>query len=220
MREDKLLYFTPAEYILMMELAGDGPYSMLQSDTLEPDDTDFIQAFSTLFRRGMICRKGNCFVLSDKGNFFVEMKQAQASVLLSAPQVALTAICYIGKTSLWLVELADDILSLRYRVRQIDRSTLRRWLMDAAALASPALCEEDVTEIKQFFKDMLSQSEGQTLLRLERYINENMLFSYELLEGKYGQLVVYTDALGQKIDIYTEEKLSQIILDSFREDAV
>ena len=57
MRDGELLYFTPAEFILMMELSGSGRYSLLQPPDPEPDDCAFLEAFSSLFRRGMLLRE-------------------------------------------------------------------------------------------------------------------------------------------------------------------
>lgn len=220
MSEGSLLYFTPAEYIVMMELAGSGTYSMLRGGGLEPDNPQLIQAFSSLFQREIIVRTGDRFVLSEKGFCFSNMKQARFAVLLSAAPVGFAAMCYVGEQTLYLAELADDILSWRYRLRQMDRSTIRDWLIDAAALQIPALRDEDAAELEQLLEDDLKKPSGSVLFRLERHMNGGPpLCAYELTAGRSGEFLVRKDTQGCTAKIYTEDALSQMLTECFGEDA-
>ena len=114
MRDGELLYFTPAEFILMMELSGSGRYSLLQPPDPEPDDCAFLEAFSSLFRRGMLLREEENFRPGGRGSFFSGLRGAPWVVFLSSETELYGAACYVGDGVLWLVELADDLLARRY----------------------------------------------------------------------------------------------------------
>lgn len=221
MKEGELLYFTPAEFVVMMELAGKGPYSMIRGAGPEPDDMALIQAFSSLFQREMIVRNGDGFELSGKGRPFAGMRSAQYVVLISAVQShGFAAVCYVGKRELWLVELVDDLLSQRCRLQRIDRRSVKEWLFDAELLEPPALSEEDAFELGELFEDELSAPSGSVLLKLERHVNGgDLLFAYELMAGKGCQLVVCSGAQGRPAEIYTVEALSRMLAECFGKES-
>lgn len=221
MKVDKLLYFTPAEYIVMMELAGGGAYSMLCDIGLEPDDSSLVQAVALLFQRGLIHRQGDGFALSGSGRPFFDMRQARIAVLLSSVPAGRAAVCYLGKDALWLLESVDDLLTRRYRLRQVERGAIRSWLEDAELLDPPVLCDADAAELGLLLADMLNEPSGELVFRLERHINGGpLLCAYELLEGRSGRIVVRQDDQSRTAGLYTEEALSQMLIECFGEENI
>ena len=134
MRDGELLFFTPAEFILMMELSGSGRYSLLQAPGPEPDDCAFLEAFSSLFQRGILLREGENFRPGGRGCFFPGLRGVPRVVFLSSETEPYAAACYVGDGVLWLVELMDDLLARRYRVQQLTPRKLARQLLDAGVL--------------------------------------------------------------------------------------
>lgn len=220
MREGELLYFTPAEFVVMMELAGTGKYSMVHSDEPELDNIALIQAFSTLFQRELIQRKDDGFILSDSGRPFQDIRSAQFVVLLSAVNShGFAAACYVTEKELWLVEFVDNVLSKRYRLQMIERKAIKEWFFNAGILEPPILSETDTAELGELFKDKLTEPSGNILLRLERFLNGGAsVCAYEILEGKGIKLVVRSDHEGCAAEIYTVEALSRMLTECFRKE--
>lgn len=219
MRE--VLYFTPAEYIVMMELAGGGHYSVLRGSGLEPDDNALVQAFSSLYQRGMILRAGEGFALSDKGSAFPSMKRARWAVLVSAVPAGLAAVCYVAEDGAWVAQLADDILSWRYRLLRLERDEVAAWLAEAAQLEPPVLRDADIAELGEVPRDPAVGPGDSVLLRLERHINGGgLLCSYEVAAGSGGQRVVRRDSQGCSAAIYTQEALERMLEECFGEEAL
>ena len=219
MKQGELLYFTPAEFIVMMELSGAGKYSMLRAPGLQAGKDDLVQAFSSLFRRGMLLRQGDRLVPAGEGRVFAEMKRARFAVLALSQGSA--AVFYVGREALWLAELAESPLAACYRLGRVDRGGLRRWLEDAGMLETPALCDADARELGQLFEDELDEPSGRVLLRLERARNGGTaLCVYELLMGKSGKLLTRADGQERTAQIYTQEALTRMLEECFEEDGV
>lgn len=218
MRDGELLYFTPAEFILMMELSGSGRYSLLQPPDPEPDDCAFLEAFSSLFRRGMLLREGENFRPGGRGSFFSGLRGAPWVVFLSSETELYGAACYVGDGVLWLVELADDLLARRYRVQQLTPRKLARQLLDAGVLEPPLLHREDAQELETRLEDLLSEPSGPVTLRLERYENGGGLKgAYTVRAGPGGGLLVRDSGTDRSVELYTAEALSQVLEECFGE---
>ena len=215
MREGELIYFTPAEYIVVMELAEGEPYSLLQCDGMEPDDAALEQAFASLYKRGLILRTGERFELSDSGREFAAMRSARFAVQISAGR-NFAAACYVSGEELWTAELVSDILSQRFRVQRLGRKAAVDWLLDAEVLPRPKLSEQDAAELAELFADELSEPSGRVVAKLERHFNGGeRLCGYELVEGKVGAIAVRSDAQERTAWIYTEQALERLLTECF-----
>ena len=217
MREGEVFYFTPAEFAVLMELAGEGPYSVM--DGLEPDDKSLALAFSSLFRRGFIARQGDGFILTEAANPFAGMRKARTAVLIAAPR--LSAAAYAGGEAVWLVQEAEDVLARRLRVWQTAPEAVGRWLLDADALAVPALRDEDAAELERLLEEELRQPPDSALLRLEQYRNGGeLLCSWEVAAGQGVRFAVRRDSQGCAARIYTQEALSQMLAECFGKESL
>lgn len=212
MTEEKLVYFSPAEFLLMMELAGGDRYFMLKG-AAAPDETALIQAFSTLFGRGLLQRAGDRFVPSaGEQNPFVRMRRAKFVTQIRASW-GYDAIGYWDQGAVWMVELSHDKVSQWYRVQRVSWEGLERWLMDRDILWPPILQAEDAARLEG---PLLDQPAGETLSVFEKYRNGGELLErYELSRSWGGQLRRNAD----ETEIYTTEALAHMLAECFGKDA-
>ena len=216
MSQGKTLYFSPAEFLIMLELAGETPCALLRSGAM-PDEGELTQAFVSLFQRGLILRTGDSFAVSGPGRMFAHIRNSPWAVFLSGKQpYESAAVCYVEEELLWLVELADVIVSRQYRVRPLERANLREWLFDSGFLERPVLKDADAGELGEFFADELAEVGGRVLLRLEKYVNGGpLLVTHEVRKGRSGCLICSRDEVEREVTIYTEEALSRMLADCF-----
>lgn len=209
MSDEKSMYFSPAEFMVLLELANGPACSFLDSGSL-PEDGALTAALAALFRRGLIQREGDGFVLSDSGILFDRLRNAPQAVYIS-DGTGNIALCYLAVDALWLVDLADVIVATQYRVRRLDRAGLERWLFDSGLLEPPMLADGDVRELEAWSGD-LERSSVRPLLRLERHINGGAA------DGVYE---VYKYGSHRRISwngrdaYYTRETLSDMLTDCF-----
>lgn len=220
MMEGELLYFTPAEFVVMMELAGEKPYSMMFIAESEIDDAALTQAFATLFQRELILQKGTGFIHSAKGQLFGELRQAQFVVMISADYThGYTAGCYVADKALWLVECTDTVLAKQFRVQKIERGSIEQWFLSKEIFRRPVLREENVEELFRELWEELDVPAGEQLLKLELYHNGgDLICTYELLAADKYDMIVRRDTEGCKADIYTAEAMSRMLAECFRKD--
>lgn len=212
MRDEKILYFSPAEFMILLELAEGSACSLL-SDGTGPEDHKLTAAFTSLFQRGLIQRDKDGFVLSAAGKIFAGIRNAPWAVYISGRSGG-AALCYWSKDSLWLAELADVILATQYRVRQLDRSGLEQWLFDSGLLAPPALTAEDVCELESLPGEEPEDAVIQPLLRLEKHINGGPAVEIYQVYKRGGRWRICRDGGNQDI-YYTREALSDMLTDCF-----
>lgn len=212
----KALYFSPAEFAVMLELAGEAPCSLLRGRET-PGNEALTQAFAALFQRGLLLRSGNRFSVSGPGQMFACMRSAPWAVFISGKRpYESAAVCYAGDGILWLVELADVILSHQYRVQPLERAEVREWLFSAGFLERPLLTEEDTAELTGLFAGELAESGVRPLLRLEKHVNGGPLLTvYEVGKGRSGQLVYTRSGAEHETAIFTEEALARMLADCF-----
>lgn len=220
MTDGELLYFTPAEFIVMMELAGTGPYSIPRRGEPDLSGGALAQAFSSLFQRGLIERRGDRFAPSDSGGMFRRIRRAASVVMISAGGLNPCSLaCYGAGEELWLVECVDDVLSTRYRVQRRAREDMAGWLLDREVLPVPRLGEEDTGELLRLLRGELARPAGAVLLRFDVYRNGgDAAFSYELLAGSGITLIVRRERDGRTAEIYTREALSRLLAECFGEE--
>lgn len=220
MMEGELLYFTPAEFIVMMELAGEGPYSMMFIDGNEIDDAALTQAFTTLFQRGLILQEGKRFIHSAKGQLFKELRQARFVVMISAENARkYTAGCYAAEDTLWLVECIDTVLSKQLRVQKTRCDAVGQWLLDKEAFEQPVLDEENAKELARELKDELADPVGNQVLKLERYHNGgDLIYTYELVAMNACNVIVRREMESCAAKICTAEAMSHMLTECFGKD--
>lgn len=221
MMEGELLYFTPAEFVVMMELAGEGPYSMMFVEASEIENEALTQAFTTLFQRELIAQKGTGFALSAKGQLFELLRHAQFVVMISAEDPhGFTAGCYVAEDALWLVECIDTRLYKQFRLQKTGYDGIGQWLMDKGAFASPILGKENVRELAQEFENKLSDPAGLRLLRLERYRNGGALIcTYELLAADGCNVITRRESERCAAEICTAEAMSHMLIECFGKES-
>jgi len=216
MKDGKALYFSPAEFAIMLELAGEEPCSLLcDSSTL--DDTDLAKAFISLFRRGLIQREKDRLTVSGEGRLFSRIRNAPIAVVMTQRKpYGSELICYAEEDTLFLVELTDAILTRQYRLQALDRPELVVRLFDAGLLERPVLTDGDVPELTILFADELEENAGRPIFRLEKYCNGgSLLDTYELRCGKSGSLLYRTSEAAHGTELYTTEALSRMLTDCF-----
>lgn len=217
MTERELLYFTPAEFIVMMELAGTGPYSIPRRGKPDLSGGALAQAFSSLFQRKLIERWGDRFVPSHSGGPFRRMRSAASVVMISTDGIRPCSLaCYGAGEELWLVECVGDVLSTRYRVQRAAREDIEDWLLDREVLPVPRLSDEDAGELRRLLRGEIARPAGAVLLRFDVYRNGgDKAFSYEVLSGREITLIVRRERDERTAEIYTREALSQLLAECF-----
>lgn len=170
MKDGELLYFSEGEFALMMELAGDGDYTVFLTEA-EPDERTLTEAFVSLFRRGLLVRTPDTLTLSESGAFFREMRNAPHYVVIHGmPPEQCLLVCYIQGNTIWLSEVRNGSKAERYRLSRHTKHSIRKWLLDVDALPRPQLRKEDVKEIETLFADELKQEpDGTAMARIERF---------------------------------------------------
>lgn len=220
MIEGELLYFTPAEFVVMMELAGEKPYSMLFVHETEIDDVSLTEAFASLFQRNLISRNGEGFIRSARGQLFEELRQARFVVMVSAENPrGYTAGCYVAEDVLWLVECIDTVLSKQFRIQKMGRGDVKQWLLDKGAFGPPILDEENAKDLAQELRDKLEDPTGSRMLKLERYYNGgDLVCMYELLAMSECNVIVRREMGNCAAEIYTTEAMSHMLTECFGRD--
>lgn len=212
------VYFSPAEFVVMLELAGGGPCSVLLGRE-ELNDGALTGAFAALFRRGLICRAGERLELSAAGAMFRRMRGAGQAVVLSRPQrQEKLAICYVDGEGVELVEPVDAILQEQYRVRRLDVEGLKGWMLDTGLLSTPALRDEDGSERNAMLAREPVPPSGDALLLLESYHNGGGLIgTFEVRRWRGSRLIVRDGVEGC---LYTAESLDYMLADCFGKGAL
>ena len=217
----KLSYFTPAEFITLLDLAGDGPYSAARGGFPEPDDGQIRLALASLFNRGLLVRTAWGLTLGPAGQPFSAMRSAQDVVLIRDPtESRCAAACYLAGNVLWLTELVNNVLALCYRVWQLAPGEAGDWLLDSGLLEPPLLTQDDTPELEDLFQDVLEEPCGRTILRLERYRNGGALqFVYEVRACKGAPVVVRWEGMDIRTEFYTKEALSAMLAECFGKES-
>lgn len=212
------VYFSPAEFIVMLELVGGGPCSVLLGRE-ELDDGALTGAFVALFRRGLICREGERLELSATGEMFRRIRGAGQAVVLSRPKrQEKLAICYVDEGGVELVEPVDAILREQYRVQRLDVEGLKSWMLDTGLLSIPALWDEDASERNEVLAQERVPPPGDVLLLLERYHNGGGLIStFEVRRWRGNRLIVRD---GVEACLYTAQSLERMLADCFGKGAL
>lgn len=212
------VYFSPAELLVMLELAGGGPCSVLLGRE-ELDGGALTGAFAALFRRGLICREGERLELSAAGAMFRRMRSAPRAVVLSRPQEEQKrAICYVDGEGVDLVEPVDAILQEQYRVQRLDAEGLKGWMLDTGLLSVPALRDEDGSERNALLAQEPIPPPGEALLLLECYRNGGgPVGTFEVRRWRGSRLIVRDGAEGC---LYTAESLDRMLEDCFGKGAL
>lgn len=220
MIDGKLLYFTPAEFVVMMELSGKEPYSMMFIREDEIEDAALTQAFTTLFQRDLISRKGTGFEPGPKGQLFKSLRKARFVVMISMESVyEHTAGCYVAEDALWLVECTDNVLSKQFRVQEIKHDEIQQWLLEKGTVNPPILSEGNVEDLLKEEKDSLERSDGKRLFKLERYQNGGLhICTYELLAADRCNIILRRMPDKNSSEIYTVEAMSHMLAECFGKD--
>lgn len=219
MTKAKLLYFTAAEYLLMMQLAGNRRYSVLYRGK-EPEEDALVEALTSLFRRGLLKRRNDRLVPDGEGKPFARMRQAPFAVAVKAAP-GIDAMLYPDGPTLWITELTNTPGPQWYRLRRIAVRDVARWAFEQEILPPPALTESDAAEVQKLFKEELREPSGETLAAFKRYLNGGrLLCEYELLAGRDGHMILCGS--GQESfcgRIYTAEALSEMLAACFGKDS-
>ena len=157
MNENILLYFSEEEFALMMELAGGKEYSLFLTEP-KLDERSLSAALVRLYRRGLLLRAGDSFILSESGAFFRELRNAARIVLFRAeyPEQK-TVLFYASDQSCWAAELQNGSRDERYRIRTMSVNEIRSWLLDMRILPMPQLEEADTAEIRAILRGELER---------------------------------------------------------------
>ena len=216
MKDGKTLYFSPAEFAIMLELAGEAPCSLL-CDSNMPDDVALTKAFISLFQREMIRREEDRLIVSGEGQVFSRIRNAPTAVVMTQRKPnGSELICYAEGDALFLVELTDAILTRQYRLEALGRPELAVRLFDAGLLDRPVLTDEDVPELAALFADELEENAGRPVFRLEKYRNGGELQeTYELRRGKGGDLLYHASETACGTELYTTEALLRMLTGCF-----
>lgn len=210
------MYFSPAEFVVMLDLAGEEPCTILSGGE-EPDDAALTQALASLFQRGLIRREKDLLVLSEAGDMFRRMRGAAWAVIVSKPQQGGTrAVCYLHGDQVWVVEPADAILKRQYRVRLLDAEELKDWLFGTGLLSPPALQEEDTVELRFVLEESLGPSPEDVLLRLEKRSNGGApAEAFELCRWEGHRAVTRRSGNEVWTELYTAQALERMLEDCF-----
>ena len=217
MKEGELLYFSEEEFALMLELAGSNEYSLFLTAS-ELDEQHLIEAFVSLFQRGLLVREKDSFLPSGEGAFFSQIRSSSHIILIRAfsPEDR-TLLCYVYKNTLWIAELQNGIPSERYRLRMLSSKDAASWISDMDILPQPMLLEEDTTEFKLIFPDDLNpESDDEAMVQITKYTGSGVcLCEYSLYSGPIGPLLRISNGENSQVYIYTQEKRTEILSDCF-----
>lgn len=214
------VYFSPAEFIVMLDLAGDRPCSILFGGE-ELDDAALTQALASLFRRGLIRQEGGRLGPSQSGEMFRQMRTAPYAVAVSQPQrKRALAICYLCGEAVWMAEPVDAIVRKQYRVCRLDRESLRDWFFDTGLLSPPTLLDEDAAELCAMLAENPAPPPEDALLRLEKRRNGgDVAESFALCRRQGQRVLVRRGGDADQLAPYTAQALERMLADCFwRED--
>jgi|GEM_PF-6134653 len=219
MSEEKGIYFSTAEFFILLELAGQSRCTLLDSGEI-PNDTELRQAFVSLFQRKLIEPTGKDFALLGKGKNFVEIKQAPYAVSITWRQpYPRRALCYVTENALWLAELVDVILTAQYRIRRLHRREMIRWLLETGLLTLPSLTNADTKEMKALLFNSMEELSGSTALSLEKYRNGGgLVTSYEMFRRRGYKFIRIRDNGDCEVKMYTKETVKWMLKDCFGSD--
>lgn len=217
MMEASGVYFSPVEFLVMLDMAGEEPCSILFGKE-EPDDSALTVALASLFRRGLIRREGNAFSVSAEGEIFARMRSAPAAVFVSGPRQKKSVACYADRGSVLLVEPADIIVRKQYRVQRLDMEGLEHWLYDTGILRPPALQDEDVAELSEALDAGPCPPPGDMLAQLDKYENGGVLTeTFRVYRWKSERMIVRRGAGGVQAERYTVQSVRRMLADCFLE---
>lgn len=207
---DETMYFSPAEFLVMLELSGSSRCLVLLQPE-EPDDEELTLAFASLFRRGLIRREGDGFRVSGGGELFSDLRSAPWAVLIADGE-GNRALCYAGGDRVCLVEPVDMILRRQYRVRRLDPEQLRDWLFEAQLLHPPVLQAEDAAELDALLEQSQDELPGDVLLRMEKHRNAGgPAETFEVRRWSGGRLIACTGPEGLRYAAYTAQSLQRML---------
>lgn len=212
MNEEKSLYFTTEEFMVLLELADGGDCCLLSTGTMPGTDA-LTSAFTSLFQRGLIQQNGDRFILSGAGKVFANIRNAPLAVYISSVSGKMS-LCYAEVETFWLTELADAILSTQYRIRKLDWASLKQWLFDSGQLRVPVLTAEDVQEWDTLLAVEPDTISVRPILRLEKHINGGPIIGdYEVYKCR-GRWRVRWDE-GKQDLYYSKEALFNMLTHCF-----
>ena len=216
MKAEQLVYYTEPEFMVLMEFAGDAPYS-LPSTYQEPTDGELAQALFQLSRRGLLKTNIDGPVLLGDGNEFIQMRTAPLAVVLTAYQPDFRqSLCYAKGEAVWIAELLAERGTRMFRLRCFDLTGLSQWLFQAGYLNEPELTERDAGELNATLRKQDGPQEETLLFRMEKYRNGGkLLASYELGKGWAGRWLRKAQEGSTILKIFTKESWSETFVDCF-----
>ena len=146
-----VIYFTPEEFLLMMEFSGGGEYVLFREEKM-PEREDILQAAFRLYRRKYIREEDGKFLPEKNGLFFKKLHDAPWAVLAepASPEIPDTAF-YPAGADFYMVEYLQDDRVKTCRLSTITRPGIRAWLTDAGVLDEPFISDGDTEDLNAVF---------------------------------------------------------------------
>ena len=152
MKEEKLLYFSPAELMVMLAISGyDCWIPDYGSAPHMPDDRELTRALAELFQRGMLQREGERLVPAGDGLLFCGLGQAENAVLLQSRSDR-SGTTYISSSGMWFVEVREE----GYRLQELRQEALPKWLEETFELTLPTIPDAEAEAFAERYPDVLS----------------------------------------------------------------
>ena len=215
MNSQRITYYTPTEYQVMLEFSGTGNYTILRAEQAA-DAHEIADALVSLYRRNLLIRAGETFTVSERGRCFAEMRRAPYAVSMRGGLTGTRlAIAYVNERVIWFSELTDDIVSWRYRIHALRPQEVYGYLLDEAWLSPPTLRETDTLEIGAPL-DADSRCSEEASVRLDRYVNGSALLCSCALYSRRGfQLLCRSDTESHATEYFTRESATRLINELF-----
>lgn len=217
MNEGIYLYFSEAEFAVMLELAEGGEYSCFLTQS-QWENRQLVGAFVGLYQRGWIVQTQDMFTVSEKGTFFREIRNAHNIVLIRKQQQnPKTVVCYVQEGTLWLAEWLSSGVQKRYRLSTMRSNNVRKWLFDSGILQPPLLTDRDAEKLMKLFEEEGEREIPQdTMVQLTKYSGDGkILSSYTLFSNKVGLFLKRQDEKNSEDRFYTVDVLNQMIRECF-----
>ncbi len=202
--------FSPAEFHVMAELAGEGKYTVLSGGGGGLETGDLCRAFVSLARRGFLTPGEDTLEVTEKALPFRVLREAGRTVLVSGD--SFSAALYPAGDLVTAVVLLQGPLADSYRVQLLDREETEEWLLDADAFPAPGLEGEDAAELTRLFPDALEEPEGETAFTADLSAGDGtFLCRWTLMRSRGAPVLVCSDGTDSSCRFWTREALEDML---------
>lgn len=216
--EERLVYLSPEEFALLMELTGSTDYKLyfLESDLVNErlDSSRLTKAFGDLYKRGFIERTKTGFILGPNAKFISDIAHTTHIVHFESGNCKCAAVLlYVCRAMIWRIEVLCGNLAERYRIGMLKKNKLSKWLFESGILRQPRLTDEDMKFLcSSDTIEEAANSDAPDMLRITIYDSfGNQIAAYKVSDSAIGTILCHSDS-GLCTEYYTQEALDRLLM--------